>query len=1119
MRKYTLTFIIILQSYFVFSQGSVNYNGPDLGQSIKNYVPAAPATAKLLDDVNLSYDNPMGKVNATFNLFNLECNTIAIPITLSYSYSGFKPQSDAGSVGLGFNINTGNGVIIKQIGGSKENYISDAINQGMPQYPSTSQAVDAWFYGKSDCYQLNVCRGQKDLQPEMYQISLSGKSVKMFRGAGGVIYTSPKVNWTIAGSDATGYTIMTEDGTIYTFDKKQSSTTSSWSDGASVINSTSAFYLTKMKHANLKDSVVFNYAGNNYSISQKIDDVTFTELTNKADAFQGTSSPLPNQIYKAPYVYNTSVNRNDQTFNDFVLTGAISNTMRLDFHGSFNRTDIATGENKYKLDSISLYNKDNVFLKRVVFNYSYFYSGGTPISGYFLKLMNIEEKTNNRKKQLASFNYYNESNLQNYNSSSFDHWGYCNIDALSTGTSPLIPALIPETVLDDFTKLPGVNRDPIFENTLPGALKTITYPTKGTINFNYEQNDYDLTAKKVGVKYYTYASVVKSVVLNTGVIKEDSIRVQFPQTVDLKGYYLPKTNNSQDPPQTDIELLRNNVRISLITVTPTTTSYVLPIYLNDTGWYKIRVSAEISGYRGEGQLVIQKKTLITDSLLLSNKVGGLRIKDIQYIDNGIINKKIKFKYNTYNSALSSGILMGKPTYNYSTYVPIAKDLNQMFIVKAGDWQYTTRTSTSVAPLSTNEGYHVFYKQVTVEDSGVGKQLSTYSFSADLKKNKFPFPPPTSNEELRGKLLNQKTWDKTGALLKETNTTFDFSKNNRWIFGMKGGVEKENPYPTLIGGCIPDPNNWFLSCYSYKINQVWSIVTQNKEISYNSSAQKIEKISNFEYDTLTLNVLKQSYTQSDGKVRSSTFKYANDFSLPGNVYEKMVNRHMINQVIETSDYVDNVLIYTKRTNYFEPYTNLIVPQSEETFKAGGVLESRITYDSYDATTGKLKQLKQTNGTPIALLWSTQNNKLIAKVSNALPTEVFYENFESPINTNTQFHTGEKSLAGDYSCSFTLPNTKSYVVDYWYFDGSNWNYLKKPYTNGMLLSEGSHIDNVRIYPKDAMMLSYTYKIYTGITSEEAPDGKILKYEYDDFQRLVVLRDQYNNILKTLDYNYKP
>lgn len=135
------------------------------------------------------------------------------------------------------------------------------------------------------------------------------------------------------------------------------------------------------------------------------------------------------------------------------------------------------------------------------------------------------------------------------------------------------------------------------------------------------------------------------------------------------------------------------------------------------------------------------------------------------------------------------------------------------------------------------------------------------------------------------------------------------------------------------------------------------------------------------------------------------------------------------------------------------------------------------------------------------------------------EFFYQGFEqSTTALTTTPYAGKKYYSGDYTVPYAIPNARSYKVNYHYLDAGVWKNMTKDYTNNMVLTEGEAIDEVRVYPVDAFMTTYTYNPLMGMTSETDPNGKTTFFEYDKFQRLRLLRDQDGNIIKTYEYKYK-
>jgi hypothetical protein len=136
----------------------------------------------------------------------------------------------------------------------------------------------------------------------------------------------------------------------------------------------------------------------------------------------------------------------------------------------------------------------------------------------------------------------------------------------------------------------------------------------------------------------------------------------------------------------------------------------------------------------------------------------------------------------------------------------------------------------------------------------------------------------------------------------------------------------------------------------------------------------------------------------------------------------------------------------------------------------------------------------------------------------PAEFSYEGFEeTPYSGTVKPYAGIGCKEGDYTTTFTIPNSRNYRVDYRYLSGGKWLFNAKPYTNGMILSDGTAIDEVRIYPVDAVITTFTYDPTFGPTSETDLNGNTLFKEYDYLGRTSFIRDQDGNILQRICYNY--
>ena len=134
------------------------------------------------------------------------------------------------------------------------------------------------------------------------------------------------------------------------------------------------------------------------------------------------------------------------------------------------------------------------------------------------------------------------------------------------------------------------------------------------------------------------------------------------------------------------------------------------------------------------------------------------------------------------------------------------------------------------------------------------------------------------------------------------------------------------------------------------------------------------------------------------------------------------------------------------------------------------------------------------------------------------EFFYEGFEENTSSNVQTgnaHTGNKYYNGSYTVPYTLPNSRNYLIQWWSYT-TQWNFNQQTFTtSGKTLS--GKIDDIRVFPSDAQITTYTYRPLIGISSELDPSGKTTFYEYDSLGRLMNVKDYLGNITNNFQYNY--
>lgn len=232
----------------------------------------------------------------------------------------------------------------------------------------------------------------------------------------------------------------------------------------------------------------------------------------------------------------------------------------------------------------------------------------------------------------------------------------------------------------------------------------------------------------------------------------------------------------------------------------------------------------------------------------------------------------------------------------------------------------------------------------------------------------------------------------------------------------------------------------------------------------------------------------------------------------------------------------------------PGTNLYEPVSETIYSLTGMPSTIITDDSKFST-----------------LYDYQGRLPIATVQNSDISNVAYTSFEADGGGGWTFNhlrisqefsvTGKKSLKagfadGGTSISRNISSERQYVLSFWLkgelplFSGAQY-HLRKSYMNEAtgftyyeyLVTNGTGIhltnlggtfpsleyktfvlDEIRLFPVEAMMTTVTYDPVWGKIAESDVNGRISYYDYDGLGRLLLIRDQDRNVIKTFEYNYK-
>ncbi|OQP48016.1 hypothetical protein A4H97_29705 [Niastella yeongjuensis] len=201
-------------------------------------------------------------------------------------------------------------------------------------------------------------------------------------------------------------------------------------------------------------------------------------------------------------------------------------------------------------------------------------------------------------------------------------------------------------------------------------------------------------------------------------------------------------------------------------------------------------------------------------------------------------------------------------------------------------------------------------------------------------------------------------------------------------------------------------------------------------------------------------------------------------------------------------------------------------------------------------GKVADLHPRSSVTVSYIWDYKKTQPIAETIGAADSVIACTSFEadgtgnwtvgSAARLDTQAVTGRKSyqLSSGSILHSGLIDTAVYYLSYWTKNTSpfsisgtlgipqegatihGWRcYLHTISGVGSVTLSGTGvIDELRLYPKMAQMVSFTYELPAGISSRCDARNQITYYDYDSFGRLIRVRDTEKNILKTIEYKYQ-
>jgi YD repeat-containing protein len=996
-------------------------------------------------------------------------------------------------------------------------------------------------------------------------------------------------NKCIISPTSKGFLITGEDGIKYYFDTTENNL---------LLDVPNCWYLSKIVdlQGNIMTLTYINY-GSITPIPSLSENITYA-------AYQGCGSK------------QRILNKEYQDVKNLYLKEIVTDKERVVFEFETGRSDIK-GTGARKLSAMRIKYRNSVEEDKILYFFKYSWFTGCTIGGDYLTesdialpantfsndqltkrlkltdLLKVNPSDTSKKSEKYHFIYNETYQLPKKTSFARDFWGFYNGQENKSHlwvNNDLVHTMIPNGIFySQENRLPavpeyikaieGANRGMSEVYATTGMLKSITYPTGGRSEFEFEPHHVFsnkvftyLSAEEMALIYpipnslfvydYNDASGASS-------LKSDTLNLQIRTLITMSvgmgsdSYY---------------GAMMTGAYVKLVGASPAVSGYINTYVYDPNGahhqsWYEsiylepgtYVISCDLPAtapYTQYANIVSGTLTYRPFNSQLANSAehvgGGIRIKTItNYNENSVITSLKNYNY-------ESGKCL-KPVGNYRVEGYTKSESAAIGCNVSADYKHIL-SSNSYSPLSVSEiGFNVQYGQVEIENlnAGInnGKEIAFFScYTADEVLNRYFF-----RELSAGDLIKKVYLDRANDTVRIEK--FNYSKTD---------IDKE-----ILNAQFIDINCG--SCDTYHNRIVMLVYTTNnyfnqllsKEIRDYSTGGAVSVLTEYTYNLSNYLPSQIITTQSDGSQIILKILYPDDYTnvSSGFISEmKTGTGHIINKPIEQYTLISNKAtkgsLYTYKTGTYKGLldkayeietTDPLVLNStfypsnnNGNFTIQSYYKPKITYDYYSSC--NLLQYHQENDVNISYIWGYKNTLVTAKVINSENSKIAYTSFEtsndnggwtynmSKITKSAESSTGRYYYtlssgnditrgvtSGTYRIRYrakaavTVSATNGTVtaISESATDFNLWKLYEKSVTftsNGTLkLSGSTKIDELRLYPEGAQMTTYTYDPLIGVTSITDERDITTYYEYDAFGRLIYIRDKNYKVLKRYTYHY--
>ena len=465
-------------------------------------------------------------------------------------------------------------------------------------------------------------------------------------------------------------------------------------------------------------------------------------------------------------------------------------------------------------------------------------------------------------------------------------------------------------------------------------------------------------------------------------------------------------------------------------------------------------------------------------VLASGYGGGLRIKRVENSTEDFVTATNYFygsDSTSPNICRPSGVLSFKPRYYWYSYDTL--DYGEHAFLEISNF-----VSRTMIPFENYSGGYVYYNEVAevnpdnsyiiynynTFDTNYLSVVSDESPILNFNSQSSPYFNRSSHGLFRGKLIGVRYYNGSNSLVRREK--FDYLNSSflptHYSFGASVIAEQAcpNSATTYFKGCV---YKMYYDDYDFQSHHITDYLPSGDLETNTLYFYKSYNITG-NFGSSNIRLLRRqikNFGPNYYDILMDSLFYPVDL-LTDSCMANLVNSFIIDEPIILKHFRSwTTPIGVTKFKYRLLNGALVVKDKKlVSFSDINDLKEEVSYDIYSPK-GLLLQYTPKNSPPVALLWDSNFNYVMAEIVNSIFPSI-----------------------------------------------SNFNFLSGEYDSDLLWSQ------LQSVLPNSLIKTYSYKGFSGLLSETSVNGNTIKYDYDMFGRIKYLKNKQGEFMKKFEYNFK-